>query len=370
MEEIYDKYGSETRSNEININPLKKGRRILVYLGDLFINLIMAMLLMNIAVMPITKAASSYNDKTNEMYDRTEDIADILRGNNLLYYENEGEKTYLTTSMYYTAEKFIEYYTTGSGSEYEIFYNYYITIREDQAAYLSVYSDSEYFVVTNNEVSLIPYYQELLMSFYRVGDSPSNEAESLYEDIIEDFFNVAFDEMIGDIAVNDLYWNGLSYNEADNRLAYLVGYCDNMIVLATYITFFITTIVCFLVIPLCNKNGKTLTMMILHTERIGINNLYLLKKGEVAIQSLYSAVTNLIFIMFIPWPTVNFNYLFGLGSGQFVILTTISLVIVLGSLITLLFTQYNQTLFDKLSRTVMINTDSLDEIYRAKGYKV
>ncbi|MCD8195418.1 MAG: hypothetical protein LUD22_03900 [Coprobacillus sp.] len=370
MEEIYDKYGSDTRSNEINITPLKRGRRILIFLGDLFVNLIMCMLIMNIAVMPITKAASSYNDKTDEMYDRTEDIADILRGNNLLYYENDSEKTYLTTSMYYTAEKFIEYYTTGEGSQYEIFYNYYIDIREDQEAYLDVYRESDYFVVEGTTVSLLPYYQELLMSFYRIGDSPSNEAETLYEDIIDVFFNVAFDEMIGDIAVNDLYWNGLSYNEVDDRLAYLVAYCDNMIVLATYISFFLCSIVCFLIIPLCNHNGKTITMMVLHTERIGINNLYLLKKGEVAIQSIFSMVCNLVFIMFIPWPTVNFNYLFGLGSGQFMILSGISLLIILASLIMMLFSQYNQTLFDRLTRTVMISTDSLDEIYRAKGYKV
>ncbi len=368
--ELYDKYGQETRPNEININPLKKGRRILIFLADFFINLIMAMLLMNIAVMPITKAAGHYKSYSTEMYDRQVDIADILWGNGLLYYEDVNDKAYLENSEYYTATKFIEYFVTGEGEEYDIYKTYYLDIRGDESTYLSVYSDSIYFLVENNEVTLDQAYVEMLLPMYTVGDSPSNAGEELYDDIIEDFFYLAFDDMVEDIALNDLSYNGMSYNEIDERMEYLVGKIDTLVVIATYITYFITTLVCYLVIPLCNKNGKTIAMLILHAERVGINNLYLVKKGEVAINSIYSLVSNLAFIMFIGWPTVTFNYLFGLGNGQFMMLTFISLLVLLVSLIVLLFSKFNQTLFDKLSRSVLISTDSLDEIYRSKGYKV
>ncbi|MCD8204378.1 MAG: RDD family protein [Coprobacillus sp.] len=368
--ELYDKYGQETRPNEININPLKKGRRILVFLADFFINLIMAMLLMNIAVMPITKAAGHYKDYSTEMYDRQLDIADILRGNGLLYYEDVNDKAYLENSEYYTATKFIEYYVTGEGEEYDIFKTYYIDIREDTATYLNIYSDSIYFEVVDDSPKLYDEYIELLSPLYTVGDSPSNAGEELYDDIIEDFFYLAFDDMVEDIAINDLSYNGMSYNKIDERMEYLVGQIDTLVVIATYVTYFITTLVCYLVIPLCNKHGKTIAMLIMHAERVGTNNLYLVRKGEVAINSIYSLISNLAFIMFIGWPTVNFNYLFGLGGGQFVILTAISLIILLISLIVLLFSKFNQSLFDKLSRSVLISTDSLDEIYRAEGYKL
>ncbi len=368
--ELHDKYGQETRPNEININPLKKGRRILVFLADFFINLIMAMLLMNIAVMPITKVAGHYKSYSTEMYDRQLDIADILWGNGLLYYEDVNDKAYLENSEYYTATKFMEYFVTGVGEEYDIYKTYYLDIRGDNAAYLNVYSDSPYFIIIDNEVALDPTYIDLLLPMYTVGDIISNAGEELYSDIIEDFFETAFDDMVEDIAVNDLSYNGMSYNQIDERMEYLVGQIDTLVVIATYVTYFITTVVCYLVIPLCNKNGKTLAMLIMHVERVGINNLYLVKKGEVAINSIYSLVSNLAFIMFVGWPTVTFSYLFGLGNGQFMMLTFISLLVLLVSLIVLLFSNFNQTLFDKLSRSVLISTDSLDEIYRAKGYKV
>ncbi|MCD8203761.1 MAG: hypothetical protein LUB56_01370 [Coprobacillus sp.] len=368
--ELYDKYGQETRPNEININPLKKGRRILVFLADFFINLIMAMLLMNIVVMPITKAAGHYKDYSTEMYDRELDIADILWGNGLLYYEDVNDKAYLENSEYYTATKFIEYYVTGEGEEYDIYKTYYLDIRGDETTYLSVYSDSIYFEVVNDVPKLYDEYIELLIPMYTVGDVISNAGEELYDDIIEDFFETAFDDMVEDIAVNDLTYNGMSYNEIDERMEYLVGQIDTLVVIATYVTYFITTLVCYLVIPLCNKHGKTIAMLVMHVERVGINNLYLVKKGEVAINSIYSLISNLAFIMFIGWPTVNFNYLFGLGNGQFMMLTFISLLVLFVSLIVLLFSNFNQSLFDKLSRSVLISTDSLDEVYRAKGYKV
>ncbi len=369
VEQLFDKT-KDTRPNEININPLGRGRRTLLFLADLFMNLIIAVFLMNVAVVPIMKAAMHYNDYTDEIYERNEDIADILFANNLLFYENANYKTYLTTSEEYTAGKFIEYYTTGEGSIYDIFYNYYVTIRDDEEAYYNVYSSSIYFVVEDGVVSLVPEYQELLYSFYRVGDTPSGEAETLYDNIVDSFFYVAFDDMIEDIALNDVWYNGMSYNMVDHEIEELVGKVDTIVVISTYIAFFLSSIIYFLVIPISTKHGKTIGMMIMKIERVGINNIYLLRKGEVAINSIYAMIANLVFIMFLPYPTVNFNYLFGLGNSQFLILSVISLVVILVSLIVLLTTQFNQSLFDKLSRTVYIDNDSLDEIYRARGYKV
>ncbi|MCD8209420.1 MAG: hypothetical protein LUC31_01215 [Coprobacillus sp.] len=369
IESLYDKT-KDTRPNEININPLTRGRRILLFLADLFMNLIIAVFLMNVAVVPIMKAAMHYNDYTEQIYERNEDIADILFANNLLFYENANYKTYLTTSEEYTAGKLIEYFTTGEDSEYDIFYNYYVTIRDDEETYYSVYDSSIYFVVSDGAVSLVPEYQELLSSFYRVGDTPSGEAETLYDNIVNDFFTVAFDDMIEDIALNDVWYNGMSYNMVDHEIEQLVAKVDTIVTISTYIAFFLSSLIYFLVIPLCTKHGKTIGMMIMKIERVGINNIYLLRKGEVAINSIYSIIANLVFIMFLPYPTVNFNYLFGLGNSQFLILSVIGLVVILVSLVILMVTQFNQTMFDKLSRTVFIDNDSLDEIYRARGYKV
>ncbi len=376
LEEVYDKR-EDTRPNEINVNPLTRGRRTLLFIADLFINFIIAYFLMNIAVVPLTELAMGYSKYTDEMVERNEDIADILAHYGLLYYENESAKTYLDVSQEYTYEQFIRYYVTGEGNEFDIFYNYYIDVRDDNVtAYLDVYRDSIYFIVDENSsdihdmVSLEPDYQETLMQLYRVGDTPSSYAETLYEDIEDDFFDLAFTDMLDDIVANDLWLDGISYNMIDARLEELVAKCDTVITVATYIAYFLTAIIYYLVIPVCTKHGKTIGMMAMHVERVGINNIFLLRKGEVAVNSIYAMISNILLIMFLPYPTVTFNYLFGLANGQFVILSIIGLVVILAGLIFLLTTQFNQTMFDKLSRTVYISNDDLDEIYKAKGYKI
>jgi hypothetical protein len=48
----------------------------------------------------------------------------------------------------------------------------------------------------------------------------------------------------------------------------------------------------------------------------------------------------------------------------------ISLILVIASLLTLLFDRYNRSLTDIFSRSVLVNEKTLDEIYRAKGYKI
>ncbi len=364
---------SSQQPNEIIISPLKKGRRILVFLADFFINFIMAIIFMNAAVTPITKAIGNYEGYSTSLYDYEVQIADILCENKVLYYETEDEKIYLTSSVYYTADLYLKYYVTGEGSEYEIFSNYFNDIREDNESYLAIYEDESnifFDISETGEITLKSYYYDQFIAFYRTGDEPSSSAEDDYDAFTDDFFYPAFNKILDDIAVNDLTYGDLSYNEIDSLIEYAVDQIDNLVTIAVYISFILSTIICYFVIPLITKNGQTIGMKVLKVERIGINNLYLLKKPEVVLCGLYSTITNLCFIMFLGYPTVTFDYLFALGSGQFLTLSLISLVIILMSLLFLLFTSFNQTLFDKLSRSVMINTDSLDEIYRMKGYKV
>ena len=78
---------SNKETKFVDIYPSKKSHRILVWVGDFFINFICAILFFNIAVFPITKAIVNYDDIKLEMADCQDDMMDVLYENKVLFYE-------------------------------------------------------------------------------------------------------------------------------------------------------------------------------------------------------------------------------------------------------------------------------------------
>ena len=129
-----------------------------------------------------------------------------------------------------------------------------------------------------------------------------------------------------------------------------------------------STLICYLIIPVISKDNKTLGMMMMRIQRIGTNNLFLLNKGEAILSSVYYLVFNISLPFFMPMTRVTFTYLFNIP-----LLTTllfIGLLISLASMIVILFSSFNRSITDYLSRSVAIKNDDLDAIYRSKGYDI
>ena len=99
----------EKEEKTFDILPVKKGRRMLIYLADFFVVLIISMILFNIAVYPLSKLATGSQKKEDEAINYTRQRMDILYNNGLLFYE-ENEKYYYDGNLETTAKKSLGYY--------------------------------------------------------------------------------------------------------------------------------------------------------------------------------------------------------------------------------------------------------------------
>ena len=96
----------------IDLKPLTKWRRILVFLGDFFITFILGIILYTAAAYPITSAALNYNAKNDQISDLVNKSNDMLVNAGLMYYpteESNAAKSF-ENCVEYTFDVFISYY--------------------------------------------------------------------------------------------------------------------------------------------------------------------------------------------------------------------------------------------------------------------
>ena len=121
------------RGNTIDIMPLGKWRRILLFLGDFFIVFIAAIFLSNIAVYPIIKSATGYDIKESNDVSYQQDRFQILYDNGLLFYEAAETKNNIEENLSYTFDRFLSYYVVEGPVGDEIFHTYYYLVSPDGA---------------------------------------------------------------------------------------------------------------------------------------------------------------------------------------------------------------------------------------------
>ena len=136
----------------------------------------------------------------------------------------------------------------------------------------------------------------------------------------------------------------------------------------SYITLFLSTGILYLLIPLLNKNHRTLTMMILKVERVNKDTLEIVKYPKAILNFIYALFASMIIAFFVPATFVTIYGIFNITV--LMIFGILSLLIMISSLIFLLFNKFNMDLFDFFTGTVLLKTSTLDDVYRAKGYYI
>ena len=140
----------------------------------------------------------------------------------------------------------------------------------------------------------------------------------------------------------------------------------NIIMYATYVAYFLGSLISFLVIPLVSKRGKTIGMMTMKIERVGVGVFKTISRHERCINFVYLTIFSLPLIMFTPLLYLGFSTLFSLN--QLVYVTLVSLALVVISMFVIIFSKMNRSLSDYLTRTILITSEMLEMIYAAKGY--
>ena len=380
---------NQNEDQAIDIHPLKKGKRILVFLADFFLHFMATFLLFNVAVAPLGKIITNYDQKNDEHITLTVDMYNHYYKSGVLFKNDSFEYYDATAGVEYTYRCFLSYYvidtveTTdpnypqyGHKIENDTIRHFYVDIRNDEASYIASFKDyntkDNYFIYdeTTRTFSLKDEVKTELYAFYDVKDEMGSVGQEYYDNISVNVFNPMMAEVMRDIETNDLHYEGESHSfiECRDRIKAIETYHENLMTICASISHFLSWLGLFLIFPLVNKNRRTVAMVFMKIERVDFFSLNHVKRGRYSINSLYSLFSNMLGLLFIPSLLVPFNNLFAL---RFLMYGTIfSGVLLIASLIFLLINQYNRSLIDFLSNNLYLTEEEMDELYRAKGYKI
>ena len=339
----------------LDIYPISKGKRILTFLADFFITLITSIFLFNIIIYPIGKTIAKTDEKTNEIYTLEKEKYDLLYDSKILFYDSDYKYSYinnLETSM----KKFIYYYTgDNTDLENEFIRHFYIDLRNKDLNFLLN------FYKNNNKSGI---------EFFDYDNLDSNGLPTLidnYNKFYQNFFTNIYGNLLKDIIENDFEFPGheLSYNEIEKNIATLERSNTSLITICSFISYFITIICFYVLIPFLTSRGKTPATYFMRIERTKKYNLNLCGIFEKISSLIFYIISFMPSLLFISFPTIAFADLF--SNTVLLVLSGITAIYLIISFIVLLFNKYNQTLSDLSSQTILIATEDLDSIYRLKG---
>jgi len=356
---------------QFDLYPAKKGRRVLITISDILITLIVSLFVFEIIVMQIDKPIIGYNDIQIEIYNLEVDRRDLLVEKNLL---TKSEKDYdFSADLELTAENYIKFYTLENEEDkkYDVLYNYFVILENKDINYLNSlliekcpsYFDSEKTTVLGT-YALKSQYKDYFTPNFTPGDEMSETAKGLYSTFKETDFLSLYQTIISNISLNENILD--SKNHYFSYYTKEVGNHNDFIkktyVICSYITYVFTSLILYLLIPLLNKKGRTVSEIILKVERINVSKMKHLKKKYVLLEFLINFLESLSIIVFIPSISLGIEGIFSfpLLYGA----SLVSLVFLLASLIILLVNQYAKSIKEFATNSLCVDTSSMDEYLR------
>lgn len=369
----------------LDVLPLNKGKRFLLFLGDFFLNFILAFIMFSLMILPLGKLVTNYSGRQEQAQNNLSLRSDILKGNKLLFFNEEAEKIDVLYNASFTFYCFFSYFIYdeenpsnvryeqyGHKNENDIFRHYFVDIAKQEDKYYTffdLYNKGQYFERSGDSFVLKNDLKELIFPYFDKSDEPSEDAGEKIGELEENFYYPMYSEMMNMVEnETDLSFNGNSYNDLQKKIINFDKYSNNLAVFCAYITLFLSTGILYLLVPLLNRNHKTVTMMIMKLERVNREDLEIVKNPKVVIGFIYSFLTSLIIAFFIPAVFLTIYGIFNIPV--LMIFGLLSLLLMISSLIFMLFNSFNMDLFDYLTRSVLLKTSTLDDIYRAKGYYI
>lgn len=371
----------------LDIQPISKGKRILLYLGDFFINFILAFVFFGVAITPLGKVMTNYETKSQLFEKYEKERIDILYDNELIFYSDEVYKYDQNIYMKFTYDCFLSYYVLTSPVEFkisndrfgqnesnEVIKHYYSSIRNNDDKYYDLftkYNDKVgYFILEQETFKLKDEYRIQLIEYFNPMGEMSEVGLNLYDDLASKVFFALFGEILTEISNEnvDLRSNKrqYSYNEYTKMAEDIRSYHLTLLTICAFISYLLSSLLVYVIYPLVVKSKRTPTMSIFRIDRINIYDFNKPKKVSLFILFIYAFTFNFPFIMFLPMTLVSFAYLFQFSA--LVSFSLVSLLFNIFSLIVLLFDSFSRTISDKLSKTVLISEADLLEVYKAKGY--
>ena len=385
-----DERGIESEKQGVDIHPLKKGKRILVFLADFFLAFIIAFVLFNAAVLPLGKVISGYDGKYAHYEETASEMYEHYYKNNIVLKHSSFEKEDMTAALEYTYGAWLSYYVLDSEQtidanheeyghklENEVVFHYFRDLRNDKDTYRTLftkYNSDGHFSIDDDlavyDFILDADIKSTLYAYFDPKDEMGDVGNGYFDNIRDHIYAPLMAEVMKDIETNDLHFEGEMYSYLGDKVVLnnYLKYHKNLMTICTFISHFITWLGYFLIFPLVNKSRRTLAMIMMKVERVNFFNLNHISRPLYLISAFYSLFSTMLLIMFVPALMVEFTTLF---TYTYLIFGTImSSILALASMIFLFVNQYNRSLTDYLCSSLYLTEAEMDEIYRARGYNV
>lgn len=371
----------ETKKKEkvIEIYPTKVGRRILCFLADIFSCLILSIVFFELVVFQIARPIINYDNLLFESDNNQRAIYNLFYEREYLYFDgNEDNRYRLSLSLEYTSDRFIEFYcadTDKNLAEFDVFYKYFVADKEENKEEnlnklneLYLQYGTEYFDQNSNTIlgtyALKDQYVDQFEHNFIPGDEMSEEAKRYYEDFSQNFFLNVYNQLFADVEKNNLVSldGERSYFALNDRNKEITETLNNAYVTCSYISFLVSCVILFLVIPLITEKRQTLSEKILKIERVTRKNISYIKKPLVLNIFLLKLIDSMCLLFLVPSLRVGFNYIFALPILY--LPSLVSLVVILVNLGLTMFTKLNTSLKEITTDSIMCNQSSIDEYYK------
>ena len=360
----------------IDIHPLSKWKRLLVFLGDYFIAFILSFILFNLVVFPSAQMICKTSEQTNQAILLERKASKMLIDDGYLYSPNDGS-TFIE-DVNYTFKVFLSYYAFdeatpdannpqyGHKIENEVIRHYYENVIKDTNKYIVDFREvnvDNMFDIGENVDSIVlkaDYKTMLATELLEVkNEDDYSEAMTNFRDHV--FARLFYLKMYNHITENDYVKDGVSYNAYYAEINDIVKKLQWVPVVSTFITILFSWCIVFVLYPLVNKENRTMTMSVMGASKLHYKSLGPIDKKNVMIQSFYHFVTMLTSILFLPVLYYGIEYCFNLPI--LFVLSTCSLGLIIVSAIAMIINQYNRTGIDILTDTVLVPTSDLDNMY-------
>ena len=191
----------------VDVSPLSRGKRVCVYLSDLFLDFLLSLFVFSAVVFPIYGKATGYFGYREENNALSRQMIDIL-SENKLYETKEGSDRYdFDTNLRYCGDLFLKDCLTDQ-SDHDYFGTFYLRyLSFDKKALVSLYQENDlhhFFDYQEETVSLKAQYRKEFAPLLVPGDRIASSYEKDYQAFLSSFFaSSMYARMIQDLLHSD-----------------------------------------------------------------------------------------------------------------------------------------------------------------------
>ena len=371
MEEV------EQEQKFIDISPLSKWKRLLVFLGDYFVAFIISFVLFNLVVFPTAKIICNTQEKNEQANVLEQKALKLLKDDGYLYFPNDGAS--FLEDVHYTFKVFLSYYAFdeetpdannpqyGHKQENEVVRHYYENVIKNTNQYVIDFKEvneaDQMFVIvdTVDSISLKADYKALLGNelLEQTDEEKYSEAMVNFRDHV--FARLFYIHVYNHIIENDYVKEGVSFNACLKEAETILKNLQWVPTVSAFISIALTWSITFVLIPLVNKESRTITMMAMGVSKLHYKSLGPIDAKNVMVQSFYHFVMMLSSLVFLPFVYFGLAYCFNLPL--LFVFSAISFILIVISGAFIIFNQYNRSGTDIVSDIVLVPTSQLDNLY-------